>query len=154
VKTCEDHQLALEMRRHGALEAAEIPALETHLASCPECRAFEAQARAVNDLLRAAPAPGPSNLEAVRSQAARQERLVAYLPYAALGSFVGQGAILSWLLSPEAPLKYWGLFWIAGVIAAAGSALYSRIYRRRQHAALSQGVETWIAAQRKTLKER
>src|SRR5690606_23722787 len=40
-----------------------------------------------------------------------------------------------------------------GIIAAVGTVLAVRRHRRRERAALSKGVDAWIASQRKQLKE-
>lgn len=42
---CEDFQIAIEMRLHGALGDAGRAPLEEHLAACERCRAYEAAAR-------------------------------------------------------------------------------------------------------------
>ncbi len=42
---CEDFQVAIEMRLHGALGDAGRAPLEEHLATCERCRAYEASAR-------------------------------------------------------------------------------------------------------------
>src|SRR5512136_843647 len=42
---CEEFQVAIEMRLHGALGEAGRAPLEEHLARCERCRAYEAAAR-------------------------------------------------------------------------------------------------------------
>ena len=45
MERCEDFEVKIEMRLHGALDAPETDHLATHLASCVSCRAFEALAK-------------------------------------------------------------------------------------------------------------
>ncbi len=45
MKPCGDYEVEIEMRLHGALEAARAAELDAHLATCAACRAFEALAR-------------------------------------------------------------------------------------------------------------
>ena len=42
---CEDFEIAIEKRLHGALGDPERRPLEEHLAHCERCRAYEAAAR-------------------------------------------------------------------------------------------------------------
>jgi len=41
MQTCQDFEIAIEMRLHGALERASEEPLRAHLAGCASCRAFE-----------------------------------------------------------------------------------------------------------------
>ncbi len=50
---CEDFQIAIEMRLHGALGDAGRATLEEHLATCERCRAYEAAARGAEAILEA-----------------------------------------------------------------------------------------------------
>ena len=50
---CEDFQVAIEMRLHGALGDAGRATLEEHLATCERCRAYEAAARGAEAILEA-----------------------------------------------------------------------------------------------------
>jgi drug/metabolite transporter (DMT)-like permease len=43
--TCDDFEVAIEKRRHGALGEPERTALERHLATCASCRAFDETVR-------------------------------------------------------------------------------------------------------------
>jgi len=151
LKSCDDHQLALEMRRHGALDPSAAREVEAHLATCPDCQKVEAQAQMVSDLLRSVPRERPSQLEAIMAKVAKEERLARLLPLGLFGSFVLQGALVSWLIAPDSPLETWRLFWVAGAVGAAVSALLMRAHRRRARAALSRGVDAWISERRTTL---
>ena len=151
MKSCEDHQIALEMRRHGALDPVATREVEAHLSTCAECQRAEAQAEALADMLRASPGPGPSQHAAIMERAAREERIGAVLPWGVLLSFVLQGALLSWLIDADNLLRLWAIFCIAGVLAAVGSAFLIRWSRNRARRAMSEGVEAWIARRRKDL---
>jgi anti-sigma factor RsiW len=153
LKSCDEYQLALEMRRHGALDPAESREVEAHLTTCAECRLAETQAEAVTAMLRNPPPPHPSQEAAILERAAKEARRESYLPVGVLLSFILQGALLSWLIAPDAMLRVWSLFWIAGAVGAAGSALLLRGHLRRARAAMTQGVEAWISDRRKTLLE-
>lgn len=153
MKSCEEYQLALEMRRHGALDPAESREVEAHLARCAECTRAEVQAEAIAAMLRNTPAPDPSQEAAIMARAERQTRRQSYLPLGVLLSFILQGALLSWLIAPDSMLKVWSVFWVTGALGAAGSALLLRTHLRRARAAMTQGVEAWIAGRRRTLLE-
>jgi hypothetical protein len=45
MKGCDEFEVAIEMRLHGALDADASASLTAHLAECPSCRAFEELAR-------------------------------------------------------------------------------------------------------------
>ncbi len=49
--SCEENEIAIEMRLHGALEAERNHALERHLATCGSCRAFEALAKGTETMM-------------------------------------------------------------------------------------------------------
>jgi predicted anti-sigma-YlaC factor YlaD len=42
---CEQHEVAIEMRLHGALAVEKVPELDAHLASCASCRTYEQTAK-------------------------------------------------------------------------------------------------------------
>lgn len=148
MKSCDEFQLAMEMRRHGALSPAEAKKVEAHLATCAACSAIESQAAAVSELLGRPPEGDGPSLETVLEKAAKEERRENWLPLVALASFVVQGALLSWLISPESMWKIWGLFWLAGAGMAAVTVIALRVHRRRARSALTQGVEAWISHRR------
>src|SRR5688500_16905019 len=117
MKTCEEFQLAIEMQRRGALEVAAAAEAEAHVAGCAVCQRELAQAAELDAAMRTAPAPVPRYSE-VSKALARDRFWFKYLPWVALGSFVGQGAILGLVIAPEAPLRLWGLISAAGVVVA------------------------------------
>ncbi|HET9551525.1 MAG TPA: hypothetical protein VFP50_01020 [Anaeromyxobacteraceae bacterium] len=43
--TCEEQEIAIDMRLHGALDECACVALDAHLSTCERCRAFESAAR-------------------------------------------------------------------------------------------------------------
>jgi len=45
MERCEDFEVGIEMRLHGALDAPQTDSLVAHLATCASCRAFEQLAR-------------------------------------------------------------------------------------------------------------
>jgi hypothetical protein len=50
--SCDDQEIAIEMRLHGALDADASAALDAHLSTCQRCRAFEASARNAEAIMR------------------------------------------------------------------------------------------------------
>src|SRR5688572_25440828 len=48
---CDDFEIEIEMRAAGALDADAITRLDLHLAGCASCRAWQAQARRLDDAL-------------------------------------------------------------------------------------------------------
>lgn len=50
---CEEFQIAIEMRLHGALGDAGRAPLDEHLATCERCRAYEAAARGAEAIMEA-----------------------------------------------------------------------------------------------------
>lgn len=52
--SCDEYEIAIEMRLHGALDADACAALDAHLSTCQRCRAFEASARNSEAIMREA----------------------------------------------------------------------------------------------------
>lgn len=50
--SCDDFEVAVEQRLHGALDAAGAARLADHLSSCAGCRAFETRSRELEDAMR------------------------------------------------------------------------------------------------------
>jgi Putative zinc-finger len=50
--SCDDFEVAIEQRLHGALESDPAVRLAQHLSSCDACRAFEAQSRELEQTMR------------------------------------------------------------------------------------------------------
>jgi len=50
--TCNDFELAIEQRLHGALDAAAEPGVAQHLAACAACRDFEASSRHLEEAMK------------------------------------------------------------------------------------------------------
>jgi hypothetical protein len=57
MNTCEEFEIAIEMRRRGALDEARRAELAAHLATCESCRRFEAETTSAAAALRRTPAP-------------------------------------------------------------------------------------------------
>ena len=51
MNNCNDFEVAIEMRLHGALARAEEEALAVHLATCANCRAFETIAKRTENVM-------------------------------------------------------------------------------------------------------
>ena len=54
MSSCDDFEVAIEKRRHGALEADETTKLEVHLASCLSCRTYEQRGTEMEATMKAA----------------------------------------------------------------------------------------------------
>jgi len=50
--SCDECEIAIEMRLHGAIEADASTALDAHLSTCQRCRVFEAAARNSEAIMR------------------------------------------------------------------------------------------------------
>ncbi len=50
--SCDDFEVAIEQRLHGALDPESAGRLAQHLSSCEACRAFEAQSRELEQAMR------------------------------------------------------------------------------------------------------
>lgn len=88
---CEQFEIELEMRLHGALPAGRAGALEGHLATCAACLTYEVRARSADDALRA----GPSSSGTVDWTAMRR-RVVSWRYAGLVGAILYSGAVL-WL---------------------------------------------------------
>lgn len=99
--TCEETEVALERRLHGALHPEEEPALAAHLSGCPACRAYERTGRDAEVAMRAVAAEAVRGMdwERVRAGVRRGQRgywleqwvapvvaVLAFVPLAVRGS--------------------------------------------------------------------
>ncbi|WP_426749674.1 hypothetical protein [Myxococcus sp. Y35] len=146
-KSCDEYQLALEMSRHGALDALEMKEAAAHVATCPVCQRAEALSAEVGRALSTGPRPA-SRYAVVSKALARDRFWLKYGPWIAVASFVGQGAFLGPLFAPDAPLRLWAIISAVGVLFAVGLALTLRHQQRRAAEAASVGVEAWIGHRR------
>lgn len=152
MKTCDEFQLAIEMQQHGALEVESGNEAQAHVAGCSTCQRELAQLAEVDSALKVTPGAPLSRYSEVAQALGRDRFWSKYLPWIALGSFVGQGALLALLISPEAPLKVWGTLSAAGVVFAAAATLDVRRKRRSTLEAARLGVEAWARHRRAQLK--
>jgi hypothetical protein len=53
---CDRFEIAVEMRRHGALDAPAVAKLDAHLASCEACRRFDALSKSSEEAMQGAAA--------------------------------------------------------------------------------------------------
>ncbi|MFP2957685.1 hypothetical protein ACLEPN_07600 [Myxococcus sp. 1LA] len=146
-KHCDEYQLALEMGRHGLLDAREAEEARQHVASCPECQRAEALTAELNSTLRGAPGPAPCYAEVSKSLA-KDRFWRKYGPLLAIASFAGQGVFLAPLFAPEAPLRLWALLTAIGALFAVGLAMTLRRSHHRALDAATQGVVAWIEHRR------
>lgn len=101
--TCHDALVLLEFARPGAteLDAADIAALETHLATCRVCSAFARSERESNDRLSKAFSTAPASTisaEQLKGQLARQRRRWHWQRAALVGGVIGFSAAIWWAI--------------------------------------------------------
>jgi|GEM_PF-3764220 len=146
-KGCDEYQLALEMSRHGALEAREAEEAARHVEACPECQRAQALAAELDRALGGVPIQAPRYAQ-VSKALAKDRFWLTYGHWVALASFVGQGAFLGRLFAPEALVRLWAIISAVGVLFAVGLALTLRQLRRQAVDAASVGIEAWIGHRR------
>jgi len=89
---CEEFEIHIERRAHGALDAEQAPVLEAHLASCERCRAFDRLVRQVGTELRlraedaAKEVPWPAVEHRLQEQRQGLERAIWLVPAALLAT--------------------------------------------------------------------
>lgn len=150
MKTCDEFQLAIEMKRRGALDAASAAEAEHHVTTCATCQRELSAAAAMDTAMRAAPAPS-LDFSTVSKALQRDRFWAKYLPWIAMGSFAGQGAIIGPLVAPENPLRLWAILAACGVVFAALTTWDVRRKARRTAEAARLGVEAWVQHRRARL---
>lgn len=156
MKTCDDYQLELEMRRHGALEPDAAEALELHLQGCERCRRAEALARSTEAAMHetATAAVRGVDWKKIQRNVEKDQRLLKALPVLMLASFAIQGPILAYVLAPDRWLR--GGLLIAGM--GVGAALLTWLGMRgrvaRTTAAQRQGLDALLQHRREELETR
>lgn len=99
--TCEEHEIAIEKRRHGALPAAESAALDAHLASCSACRAFEATSRRTEDAMAAMASEALGEVDWARvERGVRSSMARLVTAFAVMVSMVLALGALAWWTAP------------------------------------------------------
>ncbi len=137
MKSCEEFEVDVEKRLHGALDPASSQSLIVHLASCASCRSFEALAGQTEKTMTS---------EAVLSSegidwAAMRDRLTASLK-ADYRETLKRGALISLLMSPlviaassqslgAAALSFAAMWLLMGL--ALGVRNWLRIHRIQRH---------------------
>ncbi len=131
---CHDALLLLEFARPGAteLEAADIAALETHLADCPACAAFARQERQSHDRLANAMAIAPmpsSKVTQLQNQLSRQRR---------------RSQLRSVLIGASCFAFAWALWW---AIPGPPFDPYAMLASAEGQFGNSDVAQTWLTAQ-------
>lgn len=152
MKTCDEYQLAIEMKRHGALESSEAAQADQHVAGCSACQGALASASDVEAALRPPVSAHPPRYQEVRRALERDRLSFKYLPWLCVASFVVQGALISVLVAPEDPLRLWGILSAAGVLLALVTAAEFARRRRAVLKAASLGISAWAEHRRKQLR--
>jgi hypothetical protein len=98
---CEEFQIAIEMRLHGALGDAGRAPLEEHLATCERCRAYEAVVRGAEAILesRAREAASQVDWEKVERGIRGGVHAMLRMLVAAVGAAAWMGGMV-WLSTP------------------------------------------------------
>lgn len=122
MKSCEEHQIDLDRRAHGALDDAEGAALDAHVAECDACRGYAALARDVDAGLRAA-SDGAARV-------ARWERIEARLEARARRMRRARWLVPTALLGAAAFAHAIGLPLRAALVMAAGALVVTALARR------------------------
>ena len=100
---CEEFEVQIEKRLHGALGAAQQASLEEHLAGCASCRAYQGAARGAEAGMRAR--AGAAAAEADWARVERGIRGGVYASVRMLGAAVVMAAYMGgmvWLSTPPA----------------------------------------------------
>lgn len=95
MRSCDEFEMAVEMRLHGALEADRVSELEAHLGSCASCRAFETLARQTETVM--------ATEAAIRMETVDWDAMRARITSFAQAQFtqsIKRGAVLILLLTP------------------------------------------------------
>jgi hypothetical protein len=171
-RSCEEFELDLVMREHGALVPAAAGALDDHMAGCPACRRFAADGSDVEDALRRIAARDAERIDWERVHAGvrslrRGQRLKLYLAplfllQVPLVLLVGTGQLPTgeplFLVGPPVTVAlYLGWIWLVGrpfrevlaVVQAEDELLvaYEReLRRRRSRARVFAALNTIFAA--------
>lgn len=148
MKTCEEFQLAIEMKRHGALDVRAAEEAERHVAGCAECQRALADMASLDAALRPPATARPPRYEQVRKALVRERFWVKYLPWICVASFVVQGAFLGLLIAPDDPLRLWAIISAAGVVLGALVMIDFRRRRRGVVKAAQLGVSAWTEHRR------
>src|SRR5262249_20605815 len=129
---CNDHEVEIEKRLHGALEPDRVAALEAHLADCATCRAFERGARKMEEAIRAMPVaagggPGWGRVAAELEKVVRKHR--RRISYHMLLVALIAGTVIA--IQRHAPLGSLMVFVLALLAGAAIAALPNWMTLRR-----------------------
>lgn len=137
--TCDDIEVAIEMRNHGALPRSENDALTLHLKDCDGCRSFEALSTATENTMAtyAQHYVESANWDALFATTHRviQRNTRDQIARGAFALFI---ATLGLMLMSAHPMK------VAAIEAAAGTAVFTLVWlvSKRRRAALAGIKET------------
>ena len=94
--TCDEFQIAVEMRRHGTLDAEVSSALDEHLASCEACRRYAGLGERVESAMHAATTQVAANINwsAMKSEMSGRARRYLRTP---LWMAAAATLLISWL---------------------------------------------------------
>jgi hypothetical protein len=151
---CDQFEIAIEQRLHGALGPAEGAALAEHLSTCERCRAFEATARRTEAIMRgsADEAARSVDFEAVRAVVERWRRRTRLAGFALLLPFTAALAGLVMAVRRGRPEEE--VLLLGGVVAgvAAVAAVTALVQARR--AARASRLEEVVPLLRRQLARR
>jgi len=151
--TCDDFEIAIEMRLHGALGGAAAAGLDAHLVTCARCRAFAAAARGTEAAMRDAASEAAKGVDwgAVEAQVARWRRRGWVSAGPAAVTLLVWGA-MTWKLHARGDPDVW-----VPVLAALATVLALALAwrkRRADAARMARGGDELLALLRRDLAAR
>jgi hypothetical protein len=123
--TCDDFEVAIEQRLHGALDPDPAGRLAEHLLSCETCRAFEAESRELDQAMRlhAADAIGDVDWSVLGRNVERWTKQML------AGVWKGLAAVI--VAAPLVGLVFGPRHIATGLIAGLAQVVWGRIVARR-----------------------
>ncbi len=135
---CDEFEVAVDMRTHGALPAVDASLLDAHLRGCASCRAYAQATASVDASLAAASQAAPPSWERIERQVMRAQRRsspwVLLSPVLAVSGFYG----LARLLGATGPLLPWLVTTAFALVMSGAMVGADRARRRRVQALLDQ----------------
>jgi hypothetical protein len=123
--SCHDFEVAIEQRLHGALDPDPAERLAQHLSSCEACRAFEAQARELEQAMRTDAANDISDVDWSRLG----RNLEHWKRQMLAGAWKGLAAVI--VAAPLLGLVFGRGHIATGLFAGLGVVVWGRIVARR-----------------------
>lgn len=155
MKSCDDYQVELEMRRHGVCTPESAVEAEAHLRGCSACQVAERLATQTNENLqrRATTVSQSTDWSGIGKRVGRDLQIYRALPWLMLGSSVVQAYPLGLILAPEAPIALALKISATGIVLALAVALYSRAQIRAALEASSLGREELLSWRRREVQK-